>query len=157
MFKILVIQEITEHIIDVETSLPNQKIVMATSFPEALRNLEESIFDLIISEVHLETGCVFDLLKLVKNDAKHRNTSFVFFCNTPSQLAKYVSESVKESAITLGADKFLIGRTLSVRQFRAEIEKLLPLQPVDEYMHSFVEQRIKFKLCIILLDLNSYW
>jgi len=135
MANILVVQDVEENIVDIKLSLePGHQLLIAHSVENAQTLLKAATFDLIICGVHLKNGTVFDLLKFVKDDPERRTIPFVFFCTSTQDIAKYVSETVRNTAMLLGADKYITVEVFDAKLFRAEIESLIPgsAEPVEK-------------------------
>jgi CheY-like chemotaxis protein len=134
MANILVVQDVEQIIDDMKLSLGAgaHQLLIARSVDNAITLLNATSFDMVISSVCLSNSSAFDLLKFVKGDAERRSIPFVFFCCNPSELAKSVSETMRSTAMLLGADKFIMQDVFQAEEFRAEIESLLPVirQPV---------------------------
>lgn len=128
MANILVVQDVEENIVDIKKSLEpgGHQLLIAHEVDGAQALLKAATFDLIICGVHLQNSTVFDLLKFVKGDPERRSIPFVFFCCSPHEIAKYVSKTVRSTAILLGADKYITHEVFDAELFREEIESLLP-------------------------------
>lgn len=129
MANILVVQDVEVNISDIQQSLEpaGHQILVARSVDAAKILLNAATFDLLICGVHLEHGTVFDLLKFVKSEQKMQSLPVVFFCCSPKEIAKHVSESVRKTALLLGAEKYITQEEFDSEQFRIEIESLLPV------------------------------
>lgn len=128
MANILVVQDVEANIADIKLSLEpaGHQLLIARSVDGAVTLLNAASFDLLICGVHLQKSSVFELLKFVKDDPKRRSMPFIFFCCSPQDIAKYVSETVRKIAMLLGADKYITYETFDAKQFLTEIELLLP-------------------------------
>lgn len=126
MAVILIMQEIVKNVIDIELSLaPSQhELILSWNVNDALAVLRQRNIDMVICAVHLQSGCVFDLLRFVKVDPVRRQTKFVFFCQDPGEIARFVNSSVKATAMILGADKYIVTTKFDADRFRAEIDSL---------------------------------
>jgi CheY-like chemotaxis protein len=135
MANILVVQDVEENIVDIKLSLEpgGHQLLIAHTVESAMTLLKATSFDLLICGVHLQNSTVFDLLKFVKNDPERRSMPYVFFCTSTKDIAKYVSETVRSTAMLLGADKYITQEVFDARLFRAEIESLIPgsREPVE--------------------------
>lgn len=127
MSNLLIVEDRKRSIDDIRTALaagPHQLLV-AKSAENAITLLNAASFDLVICGVHLNNGTVFDLLKFVKSDPARRSVPFVCFCERDSDLAKSVDDTVRTTAMLLGADKYVTQEAFDAEHFRADIEVLL--------------------------------
>lgn len=127
MSVILMVQEIEANVEEIEIALAplGHELLLAWSVPEAILLVAEHQIDMVICAVHLETGSVFDLLKHIKSSTILRPIKFVFFCQDPDEIALFVNNSVKATAMILGADKYMVAIHLDPEELRTEIESLL--------------------------------
>lgn len=127
MANILVVQDEEQNSVDIKSSLDpdRHQILIAKSVDGAKTLLTAASFDLLICGAHLNSGTVFDLLKFVKSDPDRRTISFVCLCTRPTSMAKSIDETVRATAMLLGADKYITQEVFDAEQFRTEIESLL--------------------------------
>lgn len=149
MSRILAVQEKSKNVFDIEKSLSSHEVLIVDSFSQAMNRLQSGTFDLIICAVHLHDGSVYDLLKYVKREPRHRTTPFVFFCNEPSEIAQFVSDSTEATAKLLGADKFITSYAFNADSFRKEIESLLNApETLDEHQQFVARERERARVAI---------
>jgi CheY-like chemotaxis protein len=127
MARILVVQDVPANIVDLKMSLEprGHELFVAESIESAKTLLRASLFDMVICGVHLENGTVFDLLKYVKENPDRRMMPFIFFCCSPKEIARYVSDTVRSTAFLLGADKYITQETFDAPGLCREIESML--------------------------------
>jgi response regulator RpfG family c-di-GMP phosphodiesterase len=127
MPNILAVQDEGESNVDLKPGLESagHQVLTAKSVEGAKALLQAASFDLVICGAHLNNGMAFDLLKFVKCDPNVRHIPFLLFCSNPTDLAKSVNESMRSTAMLLGADKYTMQNAFSAEQLRIEIESLL--------------------------------
>lgn len=128
MANILVVQDVGQNDVDIKPSLESagHQILIAKNVESAKTLLEAASFDLVICGAHLNNGTAFDLLNFVKRAPDRQTIPFLLFCCNPTDLAKSINESVRSTAMLLGADKYITQDAFSAEQFWTEIESLLP-------------------------------
>ncbi|MBC7998593.1 MAG: hypothetical protein IAF58_11650 [Leptolyngbya sp.] len=128
MANILVVQDVEENILEMKLSLEQSghNLFVSHSVDSAITLLNATSFDLLICAVYLKSSNVFDLLKFVKSDPERRHLTFVFFCCSPKDIAEYASRTIRNTAIILGANKYITHAEFDAIRFRTEIESLLP-------------------------------
>ena len=89
--------------------------------------METTPIDLVVSETHLESESVFDLLKAVKSKKRYDHVRFMMLCTNASDLARFASQSIQSAANMLGADKYLIMNDFDVNRLAREIDALMPI------------------------------
>src|ERR1700678_690509 len=94
---ILALLEQPERIADVTACLEaaGHEVCVTGTFASAKKLLQDKVFDLIISDVHLENGgSVFDFLKWVKSRQDLQAIPFVLLTVEPTKVAKYLADGV---------------------------------------------------------------
>ena len=108
MANILILQEASGRYQAIRKSLQdNHTLLFAENSQDALALLDEQPIDLIISRVHLERSNVFEFIRAVKMNPKHKNIRFVCFSATRSQLAKVLDATLAHATAVMGADQYL--------------------------------------------------
>jgi CheY-like chemotaxis protein len=127
MANILIVEDVEENIAEIKLCLEprGHQLFIAHTVNSATTLLKAANFDLLICGVHLRRGVVFDLLKYVKSDPDKRSMPFVFFCCSPGAIAKYISTSMENTAMLLGADKYINHEHFNEQRFLSEINALL--------------------------------
>ena len=124
--RVLVLQEKTKNIANIEASLPDCELIFVRTIQEAIPLLRDDLH-LIISAVHLEyDGSVFDFLKLAKGSPATSRIPFVFYCSLSSLFARSVRDGLQIAARALGADKYITMETFALDHLRAEFLEFLP-------------------------------
>jgi len=82
-------------------------------------------FALIIAPVHLEEGDVFDFLRWVRGDNRHRHDPFVLICFAPSKFTKSIASGIEAASRVLGADEVVFAESFERESFWSIIEPLL--------------------------------
>jgi CheY-like chemotaxis protein len=78
--------------------------------------------------VYLQNESVFDLLKKLKSLPQHRTVPVILLAVNPGSIASFLSDSVAEVALVLGASKFLVMPDYDVERLMKEIAAVLPLE-----------------------------
>ena len=127
MANILVVQDEGQNAVDIKPCLEpgGHQILIAKNVEGAKILLEAASFDVVICGAHLNNGTAFDLLKFIKSDQNRRTILFLILCCNPTDLAKSVDESMRTTAMLLGADKYITQDEFNAELFRTEIESLL--------------------------------
>jgi CheY-like chemotaxis protein len=148
--KILVLKDRPEYIAALKTLIePHGFAVIATgNVEEALRVLHSQDLDMIVVAIHLQEGNVFDFIRIVRMDANVRINSLPIICLNlnPELHAPHLNESLKTSAKSLGANRFITMEPYDPSVLWTEIEKFLPRESVkvasastscdDQFRHS---------------------
>lgn len=135
--KILLLQEKSENVANVQESLPDCTVYTCDHVETALKMMAEQEFNLVISAVHLEyDGSVFDFLKSVKTNPNWRHIPFVFYCSKSSMFARSVRHGLQIAAQALGAEKYITMETFDRDRLRAEILEVLLWPAEEEENHS---------------------
>jgi len=107
--------------------LAGHEVLFVDTFTRAKSVLKHHVFDLIISDVHLENGgSVFDFLKWVKSDPTLQAVPFVLFSLEPSKMAKYLADGVQTAARAFGAAMYISMDKFDGALLAREIAELLP-------------------------------
>lgn len=119
--RILVIDDLESHLYLAKCLLEpyGYDVSVASSCADALKQLDEQHFDLILSDVSMPNASGFDLIQKVKANPKAKDVPFVFIS------AAHWSETDKQKGLALGAQKFIF-RPLEARAILTEIEEVLP-------------------------------
>jgi|SRR5271170_7064045 len=125
--QILALLENFENAAEVSASLKlaGHQLLVVNNYRRAMAILSDRNFDLIISDVHLQSGNVFDFLRWVKANPTIRETQFVLFSSHPTERAKLIAESVQMAAHLLGASSYIVMESFDPLLFCQEIELLL--------------------------------
>jgi CheY-like chemotaxis protein len=125
--KILLLQEIEYDQDCVKRALnPDRyELVSTRSYREAIKEIENATFDVIVSAVHLKSGNVFELLQYAKSSQSNKSSPFVFFCAEPSEFARCVSPAIRTAGKVLGADEYITMDPFDENKFKSAIDKLL--------------------------------
>lgn len=131
MANILVVQDHGQLAIELKQCLapPDtnmHQVIITSNINSAKILLDTASFDLVICGAHLRNGTVFELLNFVKDDPKKRLIPFVCFCCIQSELARTLNDSVRNTAMLLGADKYITQERFDAELFRDEIDSLIP-------------------------------
>jgi CheY-like chemotaxis protein len=119
--RVLVLQEKPENIRNIQEALPDCETVVVRTVDKAFDCLNQGVYHLIISAVHLEyDGSVFDFLKLAKGHPSTRDVPFVFYCSQSSTFARSVRDGLQIAARALGAEKYITMEMFDVDDLRAE-------------------------------------
>lgn len=103
------------------------EVLFVENFARAKAVLKQHMFDLIMSDVHLENGgTVFDFLKWVKTEPSLQAVPFVLFSLEPSKLAKYLADGVQTTARAFGAAKYISMDKFDAEILAQEVADLLP-------------------------------
>ncbi|MCX8028207.1 MAG: response regulator [Thermodesulfovibrionales bacterium] len=118
--KILIVEDDTSSLIYLTRALTSKgyDVDSATNGVIALKKVEESRPDLIISDIMMPEMDGFELCKRIKTDERFKNIPFVFYTAT------YIDKKDAELAMSLGASRFLI-KPMEPELFFEEIEKVL--------------------------------
>lgn len=109
-------------------------VTKSETFHAAMEILRCADIDLIISDVHLQNGgSVFDFLRWVKGDPHMHAIPFVCFSAEPPEIGRYLADGVRTAARALGAASYITMEHFDAREFRQEIEWLLPLNRAGSY------------------------
>jgi CheY-like chemotaxis protein len=128
MARVLVLQEKSDNIANIQASLPDCQLLHVRTVDEASELIFNGV-DMIISAVHLEhDGSVFDLLKLAKADERTKDIPFVFYCSQNSAFARSVRDGLQIAARALGADKYITMEDYDPRELRHEFIECLPVK-----------------------------
>jgi CheY-like chemotaxis protein len=125
---ILALLEQPDHIADITACLEaaGYKVCVTGTFSSAKKLLQDSGFDLIISDVHLQNGgSVFDFLKWVKSREDLQAIPFVLLTVEPTKVAKYLADGVSAAARQMGAAKCITMEIFDGAFFAKEIDELL--------------------------------
>jgi CheY-like chemotaxis protein len=126
MARVLVLQEKSDNIANIQASLPDCQLLHVRTVDEATELIFRGV-DMIISAVHLEhDGSVFDLLKLAKADERTKDIPFVFYCSQSSAFARSVRDGLQIAARALGADKYITMEEYDAKELRDEFIEYLP-------------------------------
>lgn len=102
------------------------KVIMVGTFHEAMEILRCTVFDLIVSDVHLQNGgSIFDFLRWVKGDPQISAIPFVCFSSKPPETSQYLADGVRTAARSLGAARYITMEHFDGSVFLHEIEWLL--------------------------------
>lgn len=127
MSNILLVDDSEEEIKGIKLSLRlgRHQVLVAKNVDEAKALLYGNTFDLIICGVRLNRGTIFDLLSFLNNEPDRRQLPFVCFSCSPTDLGKSVDESLRKTAMLLGATSYITHASFDPSKFRSEIESLL--------------------------------
>jgi PAS domain S-box-containing protein/putative nucleotidyltransferase with HDIG domain len=102
--KVLIVDDMEENIFVMEALLEGagHKVVSARNGKEALDQMQEGIFDLIISDIMMPVMDGFQLCRICKTNPDWREIPFIFYTAT------YTEKKDEEFALALGADLFVI-------------------------------------------------
>lgn len=81
--------------------------------------------DVILTEVFLEAGNVFELIRLVKKDPLHKDVPVLLLADEPSKLGKMCVDNVAQAAETLGAYNLIHMSKFDLHFLLNEIKKIL--------------------------------
>jgi CheY-like chemotaxis protein len=125
--QILALLESFENAAEVSASLKfaGHQLLVVNNYRRAMAILSDRKFDLIISDVHLQSGSVFDFLHWVKSNPMIGETHFVLFSSHPTERARLIAESIQMAAHLLGASSYIVMESFDPLLFRQEIELLL--------------------------------
>lgn len=84
------------------------QIKVVASRKEAIDELPQSDYDLIISALHFKNDSAFDFLRIVKASESTREIPFIFCCMKPSRLTRTTFEGMEVAARALGADALIL-------------------------------------------------
>jgi CheY-like chemotaxis protein len=117
--KILFVDDETLWLTTVQASLqgPSMKVMTAESGEAALKKLERSIPDLILSDVRMPVMNGFDLFEQVKRNPKWRNVPYVFMSSLDDFDARHTAK-------VLGADDY-VEKPIDTDQVRSIVLNLL--------------------------------
>jgi CheY-like chemotaxis protein len=117
--KILFVDDEALWLTTVQASLqgPSMKVMTAESGEAALRKLERSIPDLILSDVRMPVMNGFDLFEQVKRNPKWRNVPYVFMSSLDDFDARHTAK-------VLGADDY-VEKPIDTDQVRSIVLNLL--------------------------------
>jgi CheY-like chemotaxis protein len=107
------------------------QIKVVTSKKEALQQLYESEYDVLLSALHFETDSAFELLRIVKARDSLREKPFVFCCIRPSKMTRTMSEAMEVAALALGADALILVDEYGdprIATILSDLEKRLAIQ-----------------------------
>ena len=93
-------------------------VAMATNGAEALEQLQQNGFDMIIADILMPEMDGFQLCRLVKTDERLKKTAFVFYTST------YTTPQDEAFALRLGAQKFII-KPQSPEDFVALLQQII--------------------------------
>jgi response regulator RpfG family c-di-GMP phosphodiesterase len=128
-YRILVLDENIERInaITLACQLIRQEVVPVKTIAEGMNFLlTKDHVDVVVSEVYLQNESVFDLLKKLKSLPHHSKVPVILLAVNPGAIASFLSESVAEVALVLGAYKFLVMPDYDVERLMKEIAAVLP-------------------------------
>lgn len=145
--KILVVDDIENDrmLISIMLRVRGYDVLEARNGVEALRLLENVIFDLIISDINMPGMDGLTLLLRLKKNSKTNIIPFVFYT------AVFVNDEDRELGLSLGASRYLL-KPLEPKEFLLEIEAVLkefkagelrPKRPKiteDEYLDKYSER-----------------
>ncbi len=99
------------------------------SYQDAMAKLRLEIFDLIVTDLHLQNEGiikdVLDFLRWVKGDAAIRKTPFVCFSNGDFSDTSQAQDEVRATARYLGASRYICMENFNASVFAQEIQWLL--------------------------------
>lgn len=115
---------VDDHLVNLELAaslLENfgYRILVAQGLTAALAQLEQTIPDLILSDVCMDDGSGYQLLQAIQEDVRWRSIPLIFITSTVA------TETERVKALALGADRFLF-RPLEPLHLLAEIQRCLP-------------------------------
>jgi CheY-like chemotaxis protein len=126
--RILLLESNPTYIAELQRELesPGHHVVITPTIYKAVQALEAGDFDLIVSDIHLETESAFDLLRTVKANVKTRSITFVFYCIHPSDLTMSMQDGLDIASAALGAAEFILMDHYDPGELCRRIEKHLP-------------------------------
>lgn len=92
------------------------EVSLADSVEQAKGFISDNPPQLVISEIHLKRGDVFELLSFCKSHLEKDDVPFVMLSVHPSKVARHLRDSLNETATKLGAD-----RCITMDEFDCEI------------------------------------
>jgi CheY-like chemotaxis protein len=127
MANILVVYDVEQNILDIKLSLKpvGHQILVAKNVESARTLLAAASLDLVICGAHLNGGTVFDLLNFVRRDLNLRTIPFLLFCCNPTGMAESVNESLRSTAMLLGANKYIKQDVFDAEEFQTLVELIL--------------------------------
>ena len=128
-YRILVLDESVERMnaITLACQLIGQEVVPVTTIKAGMKFLlTKDHVDVVVSEVYLQNESVFDLLKELKSLPHHSSVPVILLAVNPGAIARFLSDSVAEVALALGAYKFLVMPDYDVERLMKEIAAVLP-------------------------------
>ncbi len=148
MQKILVVEDSLEISSVVTNALAalRVQIIVATSVSDALRQMQNQAFDLIILDLVLPDGDGLDVLSRVRESAEQHKTA-VFVLSSKSDI------SSKISAFSIGADDYMT-KPFNLLELRARVESKLKRQTIESgteenvFVGPFVLEVNKFSVLI---------
>lgn len=106
------------------------EVVGAHSIDESFAFLNgEDHADLIICAAYLENESLFDFLKLLRQNPKHKKTMFMTLALAPGPMGTKVNASTEKAGTVLGSNVFLNMPVFDPTLLIAEIKKILPSVP----------------------------
>ena len=94
------------------------EVVSARNGVEALKELANGSFDLIVSDVLMPAMDGFQLCRTVKNDERWKRIPFVFYTAT------YTAKQDEELGLALGASRFIV-RPIEAERFLTMVEEVV--------------------------------
>lgn len=132
MARILILQEQPGPHQALSKSLtPYHELIFVNDTCDALRVLQNTMIDLIISRVHLEHGSVFEFIHAIKQTPSISHIPLICFCGRLTQTARVLNDTLARSAVTMGANKYLslsrfcANEDCDFDRLRQEIESVL--------------------------------
>lgn len=108
MARILILRELPEGFRPLWNALhAYHELHYVENIPEAMKALHENTLDLIIGSAHLDNASVFEFITAVKGDAELRSIPFLCFSRERSKMANHLNKNTADTALFLGADKYL--------------------------------------------------
>jgi CheY-like chemotaxis protein len=108
------------------------------SYQEAMAKLRLEVFDLIVTDLHLQNDGiitdVLDFLRWVKGDAAIRKTPFVCFSNGDFSNIGQAQDEVRATARYLGASRYICMENFNAPVFAQEIQWLLQEDRIGGYL-----------------------
>jgi CheY-like chemotaxis protein len=134
-YRILVLDDSIERInaITLACELIGQEVVPVTTIKQGMSFLlTKDHVDVVVSEVYLQDESVFDLLKELKSLPKHASVPVILLAVNPGAIASFLSDTVAEAALMLGAYKFLLMPDYDIPRLMKEIAAVVPLNTVPK-------------------------
>lgn len=133
-FRILIMDTV-EHTDQLKVVCKNagHSVIAVHSIREAFSFLDgRDHADVVVCAAHLEDESVFDFLKQLRSNPRHKHAMFMTLSLDPSPIGRQVDDMIEKTGQLLGADAFVSMPEFDPEQLIAEIKSLLPMVPALE-------------------------
>jgi response regulator RpfG family c-di-GMP phosphodiesterase len=142
----ILIADTPQSSISLKAILDGYDLIVASTMVDALANLKEEKFDLVVVGIHFDDSQMFELIRYVQSSANNAERPVISYCARDTAMARVIHESIEMASKAAGAWMYLDAHSYNVfKEPEQELRRVFQRCLIDESRKEIHLKRLKIQ------------